>query len=454
MIRADLRQGHVLDVLRAMPDESVHCIVTSPPYWGLRDYGTEPQVWGGEPECEHAAWGDEVLVTGPAQAQGVTSQRAGRSNVEAQQQRGTSQGAFCASCSAWRGSLGLEPTPELYVEHLVAVFREVRRVLRSDGTCWLNLGDSYHSGDRGGYRNDSHRWMNSHMQAMARGSHMETVSPNRRPQVGLKDKDLCGIPWRVAFALQADGWWLRSDIVWAKPNPMPESVTDRPTKSHEYVFLLSKSAHYYYDAEAVKEPAINERMPGRRIRDTRETHGTGGGNDGLNALLTCYHNGTAPTSRNLRSVWTIATEPYPEAHFATFPQALVRPCVLAGTSERGCCATCGAPWERLLEKDGERPSHSGSKKPSALMLERRGAKSLESSVFADGMLNTYRTSGWCQTCAHYAAPTAPCIVLDPFAGSGTTLKVAASLGGHSIGIELNPSYVRLAEHRTAQGALL
>ena len=271
----DLRiiNADVLAGLAELEDGSVQCVVTSPPYWGLRDYGVE-------------------------------------------------------------GQIGLEPTVKEYVAKMVEVFGEVRRVLRDDGVLWLNLGDSYHSGDRGGYRNDTHRWDNSHMQAMGRGSHMEQVSPNRLPQEGLKDKDLCGMPWRVAFALQVDGWYLRSDIIWAKPNPMPESVTDRPTKAHEYVFLMTKSKRYFYDADAIREITGNELSANEYAE--RTAPGATWPSGGLTKYAGAHkHDGgrAHPNGRNARSVWTIATQPYADAHFATFPTALPERCIKAGSRQ-------------------------------------------------------------------------------------------------------------------------
>jgi DNA modification methylase len=259
-----IHNGDCLEVLRTMPDESVQCCVTSPPYWGLRDYGHDRQI-------------------------------------------------------------GLESTPEAYVGRMVEVFREVRRVLREDGTLWLNLGDSYASSNCSGPQGVTGD----------RASRTFTASTTRKIGDNLKPKDLVGIPWRVAFALQADGWYLRQDIIWHKPNPMPESVTDRCTKAHEYVFLLAKSQRYYYDAEAISEDAICDRKPGRKITDTRETHGTGGGNAGINSLLARYHEGNAPETRNRRSVWTVCTKPYSGAHFAVMPPDLVKPCILAGCPEGG-----------------------------------------------------------------------------------------------------------------------
>lgn len=264
-----IHQGDCLEVLKTLPDASVHCCVTSPPYYGLRDYGVP-------------------------------------------------------------GQIGLEPTPEEYVSRLVDVFREVRRVLRDDGAMWLNLGDSYNSSPS-----------NQQGKRMCTGDDPYTgQGRSSRLVEGLKPKDLIGIPWRVAFALQADGWYLRQDIIWHKPNPMPESVRDRCTKAHEYLFLLSKSARYYFDAEAIKEPA-SESSGGRQnaakrgtfdysehsFKDTADV-GRGPRNSGL---YTSPHTGT----RNRRSVWTVSTRPYKGAHFATFPPKLIEPCVLAGCPTGG-----------------------------------------------------------------------------------------------------------------------
>lgn len=319
-------QGDVLDILRSWPDEVVNCVVTSPPYWGLRDYG-------------------------------VT------------------------------GQLGLEKTPEEYVAKMVDVFHEVWRVLRKDGSIFLNLGDSYaHNGACGGGSPDGERTSRT-------TDRLKQKKMNYKVPPGLKPKDLVGIPWMVAFALRADGWYLRSDIIWAKPNPMPESVTDRPTKAHEYLFLLSKSARYYYDAEAIKEPALefskmpdgrdtgpgshgsfhrNGREKGKRT-DKQRGHSRrhAGFNDRWDAMSKYQQYGAM---RNKRSVWTVSTQPFSEAHFATFPPKLIEPCILAGCPSGG-------------------------------------------------------------------------IVLDPFMGSGTTGMVAIKCGRKYLGIELNPEYVKMASQR-------
>lgn len=342
MLRADILLGDCRDKLRELPEASVQAVITSPPYWGLRDYG-------------------------------------------------------------FAGQIGLEKTPEEYVATMVDVFRAVRRVLRDDGTLWLNMGDGYAVGTNA--ERNATTITGSHVPA----SWADRSQRVRRHPDGLKPKDLVGMPWRVAFALQADGWYLRADIIWHKPNPMPESVTDRPTKGHEYVFLLTKRERYFYDAEAVREPAIHA---GQCVR-TNGNDGMGPGSDGHRTREGVRRGVTE--CRNLRSVWTIPTQPYPEAHFATFPEALVVPCIKAGTSERGCCAACGAPWARVV--DGWRPTCS---------------------------------------CEFNRAPydAIPCTVLDPFAGSGTTLLVANQLGRHGIGIEANPAYVDLAQRRLAQRVML
>jgi DNA modification methylase len=315
-----------LEALRSLPDAIIQTCVTSPPYYGLRDYGVG-------------------------------------------------------------GQIGLEEAPEAFTQKLVGVFREVRRVLKGDGTLWLNIGDSYSSGVGNSTTNQSLRGGNEY--GVARPPGIE----------GMKPKDLIGIPWRVAFALQADGWYLRQDIIWHKPNPVPESVTDRCTKAHEYIFLLSKSEQYYYDADAIREAYTEEQLATGMAAARREGYDGGSysdwyhnkrqGSDWVNKKETGDHltygqakklagtkppNLLHPSGKNKRSVWTVTTKPYRGAHFATFPPDLIEPCILAGAR----------PYD---------------------------------------------------------------IVLDPFAGSGTTLAVAKRFGRRYLGIELNPDYLKLAEER-------
>lgn len=309
--------GDVRERLADLEDESVHTVVTSPPYWNLRDYGVE-------------------------------------------------------------GQLGLERTPAEFVAALVGVFRELRRVLRPDGTAWVNLGDTYLGGRSG--RSGTSAIVSSRNHDAARAAWLAAGGGTHRSAPGLKPKDLVGIPWRTALALQDDGWWLRSEVIWHKPNPQPENVRDRPSRNHEHVFLLSKSRRYYYDADAIRTPLAEKTYTAYGTR--RRSKGT----DGLGRVAA--HNLSRdiperkprvdedgqPVGANRRTVWTVAQEPYPNAHFATFPRGLAEPCILAGAPPDG-------------------------------------------------------------------------VVLDPFAGSGTTLEVALGLGRHAVGIELNPDYVHLIEER-------
>jgi len=393
-----LLTGDCRDVLKTLPGESVHCVVTSPPYYGLRDYGVA-------------------------------------------------------------GQIGLEQSPAEYVETLVAVFREVRRILRSDGVLWLVIGDSY-AGSLGNQGRKKERGT----QRPINGPMMQQVYDDRYPagdsctgsirSPGVKPKDLIGIPWMVAFALRADGWYLRQDIIWSKPNPMPESVTDRCTKAHEYVFLLSKAARYYYDAEAIAEASVttDPRRPytsqGAKELDGRPEWKSGQKRDGDNF-----------STRNKRSVWTVASEPFSAAnlgikvdHFATFPPALVEPCILAGTSAKGVCAACGAPWGRVVEKT--RTFNSGSGRAKNLPCGKNGPTLQGGGETIDirrGPCVQTETTGWQPSCTCNAA-VVPATVLDPFAGAGTTCLVADRLGRNAIGIELNPEYGSLAHARLIDDA--
>lgn len=374
-----------VDTLRAMAPASVHCVVTSPPYWGLRDYGTG--TWeGGDPDCVHAQG-----LPGAGRADGLVDDRGQRNRDGISALTRTE----CV-CGARKVDLqiGLEETPEAYVASMVSVFREVWRVLRDDGTLWLNLGDSYASrGGRGEQGSTSQRRGRSNVAAQTRAN-------GTAPPQGLKAKDLVGIPWMVAFALRADGWYLRSDIIWAKGNPMPESVTDRPTRSHEYLFLLTKSDRYFYDSDAIREESVTS--------DPRKPHGRGqatvGGRPASGHRDDDNTRNGDPSYRNKRSVWVINPKPYRGAHFATFPPALVEPCIRAGTSEKGCCPVCGSQWGQL-------------------------------------------PLGWGPTCGCPPQDPVPCVVMDPFSGAGTLGFVANREGRNYVGLDLNPDYLPLAEAR-------
>lgn len=353
--------GDAIESLRALPEKSVHCAVTSPPYFGLRDYKT-------------------------------------------------------------KGQLGLEKTPEEYVASMVAVMREVWRVLRDDGTLWLNLGDSY--------ANDS-KWGGSSGGKHVEALHGDTGIGRGKKETGLKSKDLIGIPWRVAFALQADGWYLRSDIIWHKPNPMPESVRDRPTKSHEYIFLLTKKPKYYYDQFAISEPLTCMRLRGSGPMVN------------------------AGTGRNKRSVWTVNPKPFPGSHFATFPPKLIEPCILAGCPQR-CCAKCGAPWVRVVGRAST--GYDGSRYGGRAVAATGGAISggtERSTLGSSGgaLVGVKQSTGFTPSCKCKDAGSVPGTVLDPFAGSGTVGEVAQKHGRSAVLIELNPDYLPLIYKRIEQTML-
>ncbi len=449
--------GDCVEVMRDIPDNTVHMCVTSPPYWGKRDYQSD---------------GDSIP-----------------------------------------GQLGLEDTPEEYIRQMERVFREVHRVLRPDGTLWLNTADTYSNqkGKSGAVdpARQAHRYaakQSLNVAATTLGTKGMTTPANRAHPT-LQQKDMIGVPWRTAFALQghavigcptihewaewlaearslqdwemvewvekrirlwdyteslkACGWRLRQDIIWNKPNPRPESMADRCTTSFEYLFLLTKSKHYFCDMEAIKELAVNEKMPGHNMTDTRETYGDmSGGNSGLRDLWRKYNDEGLPTYRNKHSVWTIVPEPYGGAHFAVFPSKLVEPCILAGTSEKGCCPDCGTPWYRMTQ---EVDTGETQKMPDAFAtypgdhgsIHRNGREKGESGK----PVMTNETIGWrpgcfCGDwiCESEAPEPVPCIVMDPFGGTGTTAKRAEELRRSFIHIDL--AFGDLARQRIAQRMLI
>jgi DNA modification methylase len=431
-------QGHVLDRLKQLPSESVQMCVTSPPYFGLRNYGTEDIVWGGDKDCQHK-WGNVGPQHHPGQ---VPDNKAVHKENAIGQTKGSGQ--FCTICGAWKGSLGLEPTIELYIEHLVEIFREVKRILRKDSTFWLNISDSYAGSGKAG---SNPEYQKRHTQFGQKERKERLGQPMAVPE-GLKAKDLMGIPWKLAFALQNDGWWLRQDIIWAKGvsfcpeysgSVMPESVLDRCTRSHEYIFLLSKSQKYFYDNEAVKEKAQSGQPAGNKNIMNKGRLGKEGWS--LNP------ENSTPSFRNLRSVWTINPKPFPEAHFACYPPELIEPIIKAGTSEKGCCSRCGSPWKRIVEK---KIGYSKNCPKTVLSHKNRGGIGIPTGTVGKSggsrIDGKSKTIDWQPTC-NCNADTTPCTVLDPFFGSGTTGLVSCKLGRNCIGIELNPEYVNMAERR-------
>jgi len=396
----DYLKGHVIDKLRELPPESIQMVVTSPPYWGLRKYdGDQDVIWGGAAGCEHDWAALPKVHHGGKGGEEKSKCLAGRNLAGRDSVREYQPGSFCQVCGAWRGSYGLEPSIELYVEHTVEVLREIRRVLKPDGVVFWNIGDSY-AGSGG------------------TGTSLDNISrnPNNTPgfksvrphpaATGLKPKDLCLIPFRVALAVQADGWWVRSDIIWSKPNPMPESCKDRPTRSHEYIFLFTKSQDYYWDADAVKEPhqassftrmkyGLHQKHPGgvgvgippiqaEKMGDLKDRFLPEGGRNMRtmwnipDELMNIFWTWYSQQPEEFKTIWTMTTHSYkwPDQveHFATFPEELPRKAIKAGS--------------------------------------RKGDT-----------------------------------ILDPFAGSGTTLRVARDLERNAIGIDISDKYKAVGEKR-------
>lgn len=358
--------GDTIAGLKTRPDNSVHCCVTSPPYYGLRNYGMD-------------------------------------------------------------GQYGLEPSPEEYVARMVNVFHEVKRVLRDDGTLWLNIGDSYAGSGKGPAGKIKNR---------AYGPNGMTSHSGLVPR-GMKAGDLMGIPWMLAFALRNDGWYLRSDVIWQKNSCLPESVKNRPTKSHEYVFLLTKQRHYYYDYLAIAEPMVSAaHSPGQsKIDASRNDHDRNDRVWGTNG------------KRNKRSVWSINPQSFSGSHFAVMPEKLAEPGILAGTSAYGCCTTCGASYARVIE-DGERLTdevYNGTAQKDYSAAGVQDASAVKARIMASAVEKV--TAGWKPTCTCADQTPVPCIVLDPFTGSGTTGVVAIRHRRKFFGTELNPEYVTIAEGR-------
>lgn len=479
--------------MRELPDQSVHCVVTSPPYWGLRDYGTAIWRGGNVPHCDHS----RSVSLGPKQTRGAGNGNGHAAKADRIDRR------ECVKCGATKtdSQIGLEQSPDEYVAEMVDVFREVRRVLRDDGVLWLNMGDAYANGTSADRSPTSTEGPAVPASWSGRSQSVRSGTPS-----GLKTKDLIGLPWMIAFALRADGWWLRQDNVWAKRNCMPESVRDRTTRAHEMVFMLTKSgsstfwAHreragmreepmpdyrwvnkitreettvrpigwpetgkdiwrrinlwtgwdYFYDAVAIEEegdiPAGTRAAKGAAVRSDLKH---------VNGRPPEYYEYTG--KRNKRSVWHVATQPFAEAHFATMPTAIVETCVLAGSSERGCCVACGAPWVRQVE-------HNLVARPDAPTKSRVNARvaaadagdqgsNRQKDGHRQGMGLDNRTTGWAPSCQCSGEPgVIPCTVLDPFAGAGTTALVADRLGRNAILIELNPQYIDIARRRLTKDA--
>lgn len=474
--------GDALEVLKRIEEGSVHVCITSPPYYGLRKYGTRPIVWGGDPACQH----DWTKVHPPGHRGSDT--KPGKMQHEGNKNRENLTSNTCSKCGAWKGELGLEPTPEMYVSHLVKIFREVSRVLREDGTCWLNIGDSYASGKGSCFNPGGNE--NTLNKGCKESGGIPTMRPNTSDVYawGMKPKDMIGVPWMLAFALRSDGWWLRADLPWIKRNSMPSSVTDRPASSIEHVFLLAKSRKYFYDHIAVlqrsSESYNNDKRPRGTLRQRVNKNGKYPdegqfrkqdevGNPQYTGFNERYAQKTAESgvlpTRNFRDsdlffrTWqgllhnedgepmalVVNPRSYKGAHFASFPLSLIEPMIVASTSEKGCCPHCGSPWTRVVDKDPYqyRPTTgSGNQKTDQSPEASGGLAGTGGHVAVD-----YETVGWKMSCNCIYADPEPCLVLDPFGGSGATGAAAKNLGRNSLIIELKEEYCKLAEDRIKEG---
>jgi DNA modification methylase len=422
-----------------MKPKSVHCVVCSPPYFSLRDYGTAKWI-GGDPDCDHRS---------PTMRQGRNENRpmlAGSVATNAAQLRMAAHSA-CGKCGATRidRQIGLEESPSDYVAALVAAFAEVHRVLRDDGVLWINIASSYNSSPLGNKNPMSKSGLHGAQTSASYRARLietqQTQQEGRKLVSGLKPKDLIFIPAMLALALQKWGWFLRSDVIFAKRNAMPSPVQDRPSLSHEYVFLLTKKARYFYDGAAVAEPS--ETPP--HARKGIATPVNVGGPMGLGGW-TQYDEAEqsrvwgADGTRNCRSVWTFNTGSFPGSHYAVMAPDLAERCIRAGTSQAGCCPQCGAPYRRVIER----------KK----MVIRNGPKSGNYGIrTTDGLSGTMlepassRTLGWTPGCKCDAGDPVPCRVFDPFGGVATTALVAVGLGRDGIACDLSAKYLKMGQRR-------
>ncbi len=475
-----LLEGNCLEVLKSLPSNSIHCVITSIPYWSLRVYDIDPVIWDGDPKCKHN-FESEIKIN--------------KKRFSA-----NANDVFCSKCGAWKGSLGLEPSIDLFLKHIVDIFDEIKRVLRNDGTCWLNVGDSY---AQQGVRNNKEQQLANQKRAKSKNYHTQAFNSSKGwdrgvssrsafDGTGIKTKDLVGQPWLVAFALRSAGWFLRADIIWHKLTAMPESVVDRPSRAHEYIFLLTKTASYYYDRFAVQEPAAAESFA-RASRAISSKNKYVNGAPGQNKQRLNQPRKNAKESdkkaivfakRNRRTVWSFANQSFKGSHFATFPVVLPEICLKAGSSEHGCCYACAAPFKRIVKPSSEYSKllGKGYHDHSADLYRGKMSAGKKNENFKHSVIAEYLTVGWKPTCSCYDdkykafprtknhkkliaqnktgswikrakarplshVPVVPCTILDPFAGSGTTMIASMLNNRNSIGIELSAKYVELAKER-------
>lgn len=480
---------HADSVRIPLPDNSVHMVATSPPYFNMRVYGVAPTIWGGDPDCDHD-WDTGVTAHVRGRVGDHSSLEGGLAARGDGRVQRMDHGCFCKRCAAWLGCLGQEPHPDQFVDHLRTICREVRRVLRPDGLFWLNLGFTY-AANRGYQVPDSNsKWKDV-------GNSLSARVPT-----GYKSKDLIAIPWLVGLALQQDGWWLRSAPPWLNLNKLPESVKDRLTTAHEYWLMFSKSERYYFDVDAIRIPydGPTNRWGGViRWDDTEKTDSYRDEVLGGVGATSVFQPGQSfrpnPTGRQMRTsdFWYLGldvaieqmrsrlhelesyrdlrrgmllneegrpvavafpTKSYHGAHFATYSPLMLEPIIKASTSECGCCQ-CGAPWQRVVEKG--LTAHDGqtqSKYPEGTTANRMALLRQAARERGGEYVNTARTVGWRPSCSCGCPDPVPAIVLDPFVGSGSTLVMAGELGRRGIGLDWSFDYLKkLARPRLSLDAL-
>lgn len=422
--------GDALTHLKELPGESVNCIMTSPPYWALRDYGKQVEsVWGGSMDCEHDFNIQErKLHSGSTSEEWVNDMSRGIRETAGEWK---TKDGFCSKCGAWKGQLGLEPTFELYIKHLCDIFDEVKRVLRKDGTCWVNLGDTYSGGGRNKSNSKPH----------PKGyKDLDYLGEQVLAKSDLSDKSLCLIPFRFAIEMVNHGWILRNTIIWHKPNVMPSSVKDRFTVDFEYLFFFVKNKKYWFETQYDPIISVND----SRVDKGREEHigKSAQGKYGMNATVINSY------GRNKRAVWKITTKPFKEAHFAVYPEELCETPIKSGCPEF-VCNKCGKPREKILEPTEEYSKFLGkgwhdhlADSEMGMGQQTRGFSNRKGNV--EG-IERYKINGLtdCGCNAGFSGG----IILDPFFGSGTTGLVALKQNKQFIGIELNPEYVKIAEAR-------
>lgn len=470
----------VIAALKTLPAKIAQTVITSPPYFSMRKYmGKQNVIWDGDPNCNHE-FATQTTTHDNLRFRGENSDVGNDNNRERFTDEDVEM-AFCAKCGAWKGALGLEPNPEMYVDHLTQIFREVKRVLRDDGTLWINIGDCYWGSGMAGQGEHYHK----HKNLDARNSlHMPEHNTNKGQHPYLKNKDLAGMPWRLAFALQSDGWWLRNEIIWSKINPAPEAAQDRFARSHEYIFLLTKQPKYYFDMDAVREPHIrlwNESIGGNLTSGTHKLCGKYVDQQRKIPLPN-------PAGRSKRTVWNCNTNKsnwefcqncdtmfigkerkaiktfYDEnnnriltctcgcpdnwfSHFASYPVDLITPCILAGSPPK-TCAKCGTPYKRQTEVTYKNDTTKNGKSPQNNRRQTKNPNQKDDKVFGyeQRTRRIVKNLGFHPQCQCNAG-IAKAIVLDPFLGSGTTAIAAANNSRDYIGIDISEVYVKIAKER-------